>query len=151
MFSGATRFNSELSQWPVRNLGSMRFMFNGSSTFNQNLCTWRDKLPLSRTVFESTFVGTACASKLDPNPPTQGPYCAICGSNLISGASPFDVSIQATSSPTNQPSIRYTDEINKPSQAPTFPLNEPTAMVLSAEPTPEPTQEPTLYPTLVPY
>jgi uncharacterized repeat protein (TIGR01451 family) len=40
MFSGARRFNRDISGWDTSNITYMIYMFNGASAFNQNLSGW---------------------------------------------------------------------------------------------------------------
>ncbi len=40
MFSGATLFNGDISNWDVSNITRMRSMFNNASAFNQNIGAW---------------------------------------------------------------------------------------------------------------
>lgn len=40
MFSEATKFNGDISNWDVSNIGSFAYMFRGASSFNQDIGNW---------------------------------------------------------------------------------------------------------------
>ena len=40
MFNGASTFNQDLSQWDVSHVNNMRHMFNSARAFNQDLWKW---------------------------------------------------------------------------------------------------------------
>jgi hypothetical protein len=67
MFCNAVTFNQDVSAFAFgQNIRGMSDMFNGASSFSQNLTAW------SGTIFQGTnvarmFNGTACPNQGDPN------------------------------------------------------------------------------------
>ncbi len=65
----------------------MKWMFNGASAFNQNLCTWASKSPkllLSASV-DDMFLDASCNNSSTPvlkngtvGDPHDGPFCFTC-------------------------------------------------------------------------
>lgn len=72
-------FNSDISQWDVRNVDILNLTFTSAASFRQDLCPWGTKLGLN-TSFATTFSGTACPRRENPDmteiPP--GPFCFDC-------------------------------------------------------------------------
>lgn len=89
-------------------------MFTLASSFNQNLCAWRDKFPYGFETSEAIFDDTACTYTDRPRQSNEfgGPFCA------------------SDCSPTESPTLKPT------TLAPTPP---PTAVVTTV---PQPTNEP---------
>jgi hypothetical protein len=59
----------------------MRYMFKEASSFNQNICPWGPKLPVTFTygTYGETgnmFTGSGCANTNSPTSRT-GPWCAV--------------------------------------------------------------------------
>jgi len=52
----------------------MKEMFKGATSFNQNLCAWKDNFPYSNA--NSLFKDSGCTLKGNPSSATQGPFCA---------------------------------------------------------------------------
>merc|ERR1719497_211149 len=79
MFYRAQSFNSAISRWDVRNVTKFDRMFNGSSSFSQNLCEWGSRVEVG-TLSDKIFHQSGCQSWIDPNltsiPP--GPFCVDC-------------------------------------------------------------------------
>jgi hypothetical protein len=65
-----------ISSWNTSAVTTMRAMFEEASSFNQNLCAWRDKFPYSDMLFYYVFMGSGCAFQSDPAICDQGPFCA---------------------------------------------------------------------------
>jgi len=63
----------------------MNKMFWEASSFNQNLCAWKDSFPYSNAI--DIFLGSGCIIKGDPSSATQGPFCASC--NTVSSTDCF--------------------------------------------------------------
>ena len=80
MFGNASSFDQPLQDWEVSAAADMTNMFNGASSFNQNLCLWA----ANSTTFpygqrsSDMFFGTNCTNKADPTSEAQGPLCADC-------------------------------------------------------------------------
>lgn len=54
MFSGATNFNSDISDWDVSNITDMSFMFSGASSFNKDISNWDvSEVTTMNSMFES--------------------------------------------------------------------------------------------------
>jgi len=82
MFSYASAFNQDLSNWDLTSLGSMERMFQGASNFNQSLCDWDTDLKHTCIVTDA-FDSTNCLAPWDPNlywypPYSPGPFCHTC-------------------------------------------------------------------------
>jgi hypothetical protein len=93
-------------------------MFTLASSFNQNLCAWKDKFPYGFETSEAIFDDTACTYTDRPRQSNEfgGPFCA------------------SDCSPTESPTLKPT------TLAPTPP---PTAVVTTVpQPVPQPTNEP---------
>ncbi|KAL3935536.1 MAG: hypothetical protein SGBAC_008964 [Bacillariaceae sp.] len=78
MFSEAVEFNQDLSMWDVSsvtNMDSMFSMFEGATAFNQDLCSWGDKIKQGSNTFR-LFANSGCALSDDPVLDTGGPFCA---------------------------------------------------------------------------
>jgi hypothetical protein len=54
----------------------MESMFKDASSFNQNLCAWKDNFPYDGAT--DIFVNSGCTFKGNPVSATQGPFCASC-------------------------------------------------------------------------
>lgn len=76
MFSEADSFSSDLSMWKPSSAVTIESMFQGASSFVQDLCAWGWRL--SATVnLQSVFRETACPEQSDPVH-SVGPYCTTC-------------------------------------------------------------------------
>lgn len=75
-FDGASSFNSDLSRWNVSNLVDASYMFFEASTFNQNLCPWRDRLPTA-VILDEIFVGSSCNDTMEPSHNGES-FCTQC-------------------------------------------------------------------------
>lgn len=42
MFTGATSFNQDLSTWDTSNITNMNFTFNGATSINSNITNWNN-------------------------------------------------------------------------------------------------------------
>jgi hypothetical protein len=69
----------------------MEFMFDGASSFNQNLCPWGAKLPTASV--GNMFLNSGCPNTSNPAGLT-GPWCSLC---VTPTASP---SVSPSQSPT---------------------------------------------------
>ena len=93
-------------------------MFTLASSFNQNLCAWRDKFPYGFDTSEAIFDDTACTYTDRPRQSNEfgGPFCA------------------SDCSPTESPTLK-----------PTLPATPPPTAVVTTVPqpaVPQPTYEP---------
>ena len=61
---GATSFNIDLSAWNISGESSMEFMFQNATSFNQNLCSWKERFPYDDAV--DIFEGSACTNTTTP-------------------------------------------------------------------------------------
>lgn len=52
----------------------MRGLFTGASSFNQNLCAWRDNFPYDQAI--EIFSDSGCAYQDKPTEAQKGPFCA---------------------------------------------------------------------------
>ena len=58
-------------------------MFNGASSFNQNLCPWVVKQQSLASVDYMFYGATSCESQADPSlVAPYGPFCFFCPSNM---------------------------------------------------------------------
>ena len=92
-------------------------MFTLASSFNQNLCDWRDRFPYGFDTSEAIFDDTACTYTDRPRQSNEfgGPFCA------------------SDCSPTESPTLKPTLAVTPP----------PTAVVTTApQPVPQPTYKP---------
>ena len=83
MFQGASSFNEDISGWDVSNVNSMMNMFKGASSFNQNLSRWKNKL--KRSALNSIFRnwGTRFKDLLKPELITDNHLLGILVDNYI--------------------------------------------------------------------
>lgn len=91
IFSGASSFNSDVSNWNISNVWSTEGMFYNAASFNQNLCAWREHFRYNRA--GNIFQHSNCNFKDRPQSYQKGPFCA---SSCI------------MPSPTHNPSLSYT-------------------------------------------
>jgi len=55
----------------------MRYMFEGASLFNQDLCLWQDNFPYTAYTYNiNIFTNTNCTYQDRPNETQKGPFCA---------------------------------------------------------------------------
>jgi len=55
-------------------------MFKGASSFNQDLCAWRDSFPYTAETY--IFFNSGCKYQDTPQEAQKGPFCASdCGSS----------------------------------------------------------------------
>jgi len=52
----------------------MTEMFYGATSFNQDLCTWRDSFPYTKA--GNIFFDSNCTYQDTPNATQKGPFCA---------------------------------------------------------------------------
>jgi surface protein len=67
MFQGASSFNQDLSSWNVSGVVDMSLAFENAVAFRQNLCSWRRHFVLWPTILVNTtgaFQGTSCPVKI---------------------------------------------------------------------------------------
>jgi surface protein len=57
MFSSATKFNQDISNWDVSNVTNMSGMFSGATSFNQDISKW-DFTNIAVNLFYSPFENT---------------------------------------------------------------------------------------------
>lgn len=69
-------FNQDVSGWNVSAATELRWMFNGATSFSQDLCAWGSLLPANAKV-DGMFQHTSCPNQSDPLGP-QGPFCFNC-------------------------------------------------------------------------
>ena len=75
LFWEAAAFNIDISGWDLSSVTNMEYaMFYGATSFNQDLCAWRETFPYS--VASRTFGKTACAFRATPKLEDKGPFCA---------------------------------------------------------------------------
>jgi len=55
----------------------MAFMFEGASSFNQDLCAWQDSFPYNDADNIDIFTGSGCTYQDTPNETLKGPFCAF--------------------------------------------------------------------------
>jgi Mycoplasma protein of unknown function, DUF285 len=78
-FFEADSFNVDLSDWDVSRLQSSAEMFLQASSYNQSLCSWRERFNTDVDV-TSMFQGTMCWYAGDPStdPSSAAPFCGLC-------------------------------------------------------------------------
>ena len=88
-------FNQDLSEWDLRSVQRMSFMFDGADQFDQSLCEWGRTLvqhgKLS-TVVTSLFDNTRnCPTSAPPDLTLEipGPFCYLCDKPRPSGENPI--------------------------------------------------------------
>jgi hypothetical protein len=116
MFDSASTFNQDLSAFDVSSVTDISFMFRTAVAFNQNLCSWGQKVPASDFFFLRMFLDSGCPITDDPDSSdlSAGPWC-------------YDCSL-STTAPTSAPSF-------PPTAAPAFlSISAPTS-VLAPTPT----------------
>ena len=74
IFQGAILFNADISFWNISSVLYIYRMFLNATSFNHNLCTWRDHFPYGRAF--KAFQYTNCTFKDDPELEQRGPFCA---------------------------------------------------------------------------
>lgn len=76
MFASASSFNQEgVSNWDTSAATDMMYgMLYYVTSFNQNLCAWKDTLPYNNAI--EIFGGSGCTFKDNPIE-QQGPFCAF--------------------------------------------------------------------------
>jgi len=52
----------------------MDLMFWGASSFNQDLCSWRDSFPYTEA--KDIFIDSNCTYQDTPDETQKGPFCA---------------------------------------------------------------------------
>jgi surface protein len=78
MFENAVNFNSDLSKWDVRNVTDMYRMFYGAKKINQDLCNWKLQNCPTLPDVQQMFLKTSCPSKVDPNCSESSTFCKPC-------------------------------------------------------------------------
>lgn len=88
LFKLVEDFNTDLSSWDMTSAISFSEMFEGATSFAQNLCAWEEALLGRDLVTSDMFVATACESQLDAMYTNQfvGPLCGICQPNPCDAA-----------------------------------------------------------------
>ena len=74
MFSDASSFNGSVSGFDISLVTDMTNMFNGATTFHQDLCSWQDNF--SYTSADDIFTGSNCTYQDTPQEVQKGPFCA---------------------------------------------------------------------------
>jgi Mycoplasma protein of unknown function, DUF285 len=149
MFSRAVNFDGGgLDVWKVWRLRYAVQMFFRATSFNQDLCSWRTRLPLNSNFYKA-FHQTQCAYRPEfVDSVRTGPYCARCIapatlSEISSAAESLSMTI-SSDGPSQTPSISpsQTPSIS-PSQTPSnSPSQAPTQTPTTLSPTGEPSLEP---------
>ena len=110
-------------------------MFTGATSFNQNLCAWKEKFPYGFESSTEIFDNTACTYDARPRQSNEfgGPFCASdCSPTESPTLKPTEVSTQVTTpAPTPPPPAPETTV-----PEPTLPTYEPTTTSPVAPPTP---------------
>jgi len=131
----------------------MSIMFKEASSFNQNLCAWKDNFPYSNA--NEIFADSGCAYTSNPSSVTKGPFCASDCTNPSPNPSyqPSSSPIFApTSSPSAFPSSNpsYLPSSNsKPSTVTSNPSSLPTYDP-NSQPSPKPSTATLSNPSSVP-
>ena len=83
MFAQASSFNSDVSSWNIGSVTNLNDMFEGATSFNQNLCAWGETFPydpeysgFEYNVVNDMFSDSGCAYQDAPQEDTKGPFCA---------------------------------------------------------------------------
>ena len=81
LFWEAAAFNVDISGWDLTSVTNMEYaMFYGATSFNQDLCAWRETFPYNAARYLGTFEKTACTFGETPQFAAKGPFCASdCG------------------------------------------------------------------------
>ena len=74
MFRDATSFNGDISALDISSVTDIWYMFYGASSFNQDLCAWRDAFPYDNAV--GIFQNSGCTFTSAPQVNQKGPFCA---------------------------------------------------------------------------
>ena len=81
MFQDATSFNRDISSWNISSAKEMNYMFMFASSYNQNLCDWGDKFPYDSAT--NIFFNSGCTNTSTPLWVSKGsweykkgPFCA---------------------------------------------------------------------------
>ena len=93
MFALTASFNQDLSVWDVSKVVNFHAMFNGSTSFQQDLCPWHDRIMMNNETVNMTnmFANiTSCFSREDPNLDDDdgkttkgGSFCYPCDWNVF--------------------------------------------------------------------
>ena len=88
MFYNAKRFNQDLSGWNISSVMDTQSMFQGASSYNQNLCAWGTQIyePNDNTTIRNIsvsimFGSSGCLYVDDPvlsATSISGPFCQSC-------------------------------------------------------------------------
>ena len=74
MFFDNKVFDQDISKWDLSSLEKADRMFNGATSFNQNLCAWRDNFSYGDA--DDIFLNSGCTFQVEPNFLNEGPFCA---------------------------------------------------------------------------
>ena len=69
MFSEAGAFNQDLSKWNVAQVTDMEMMFNGATSFKQEICggAWVDSSAKKEAMFMDSPGNLGCKGRFQPN------------------------------------------------------------------------------------
>jgi hypothetical protein len=115
----------------------MDTMFGGANAFNQDLCSWHDKVDLTTVSLFSIFSPSGCDDTSEPTP-SSSTWCRVCEFS----STPTPTTAAVLPDPTNAPTPNPTTTALVPGST-----SDPTSNPTTADPVPDPTSPPSQVPS----
>ena len=87
-----------ISEWNTSSVTDMGYMFNGATSFNQDLCAWGDKFPYDNAGYIHIFANSGFTNTSTPKVDQKGPFCASDCTSTMTTLSPTQTESETSAS-----------------------------------------------------